>query len=212
MFSHVFYEWSREFNSSLPPTLVPLSYPLPSKYIDHSTGVEHRVPPTYKTRLNAVPGLRVKIQYDLSAKIVRSRRRIPFMTKTTRSVSRIDACVHPIPLPPSSPLSSASFDRRFRAASADRMTDGFFFFPFLRHPCRIHVPFIYRPRHQFFERVMLPPNPRFRPGTSNSRPRSAQSARSRRNSQTQKVFVYTIPSLHGERTTEIKVRAGFSAM
>ena len=85
MFSHVFYEWSREYNPSSPPSLITLSYPLPSKYIDHTTGLEHQVPPTYKARLNtAVPGLRVKVQYDLSAKIVRSRRRIPFMTKTMR--------------------------------------------------------------------------------------------------------------------------------
>lgn len=84
MFSHVFYEWSREYSSSPPPTLIPLSYPLPSKYIDHTTGIEHQMPPTYKARLNTgVPGLRVKVQYDLSAKIVRLRRRIPFMTKTT---------------------------------------------------------------------------------------------------------------------------------
>ena len=85
MFSHVFYEWSREYNPSPPPTLVPLSYPLPSRYKDHSTGLEHPMPPTYKARLNtAAPCLRVRVQYDLSAKIVRSRRRIPFMTKTTR--------------------------------------------------------------------------------------------------------------------------------
>jgi hypothetical protein len=72
-------------SSSPPPTPIPLSYPLPSKYIDHATGIEHQMPPSYKARLNtAVPGLRVKIQYDLSAKIVRSRRKIPFMTKTTR--------------------------------------------------------------------------------------------------------------------------------
>lgn len=85
MFSHVFYEWSREYGPSLPPTLIPLSYPLPSKYIDHVTGLEHQMPPTYKARLNAtIPGLRVRVEYDLSAKIVRTRRRIPFMTKTTR--------------------------------------------------------------------------------------------------------------------------------
>lgn len=85
MFSHVFYEWSRELNPSLPPALLPLSYPLPSKYIDPSTGIEHQIPPTYKARLNATtPGLRVKVQYDLSARIVRSRRKIPFMKKTTR--------------------------------------------------------------------------------------------------------------------------------
>ena len=97
MFSHVFYEWSREYNSSLPPTLVPLSYPLPSKYTDRSTGLEHLMPPTYKARLNtAVPGLRVKVQYDLSAKIVRSRRKIPFMTKTTRSVYRLHPPLFPL--------------------------------------------------------------------------------------------------------------------
>jgi len=85
IFSHVFYEWSRESNSPLPPALIPLSYPLPSKYIDNATGLEHQIPPTYKARLDAaIPGLRVKVQYDLSAKIVRSRRKFPFMTKTTR--------------------------------------------------------------------------------------------------------------------------------
>jgi hypothetical protein len=106
LFSHVFYEWSREYNSSMPPTLVPLSYPLPSKYTDHSTGLEHQMPPTYKARLNTtVPGLRVKVQYDLSAKIVRSRRRIPFMTKTTRYVHR-----SAILRPTSAPLSLRSQD------------------------------------------------------------------------------------------------------
>ena len=106
MFSHVFYEWSREYNSSPPPTLVPLSYPLPSKYIDHSTGFEHQVPPTYKAHLNAaLPGLRVKVQYDLSAKIVRSRRKIPFLTKTTRSVSRTRAAAaHTLPDSPTGPI------------------------------------------------------------------------------------------------------------
>lgn len=155
MFSHVFYEWSREYNSSLPPTLVPLSYPLPSKYTDHATGFEHQMPPTYKARLNtAVPGLRVKVQYELSAKIVRSRRGIPFVTKTTR----------------------------------------------------LHVPFIYRPRQPMLDRVPLPSNPRFRPGTSHSRPSSAHSThKSHNNSRTQNVFVYTSPSLRGERATEIKL-------
>ena len=96
MFSHVFYDWSREYNSSPPPAQVPLSYPLPSKYIDQSSGLEYQMPPTYKARLNtAAPGLRVKVQYDLSAKIVRSRRRIPFMTKTTRLVFRTRAHTSP---------------------------------------------------------------------------------------------------------------------
>jgi len=101
MFSHVFYEWSREYNSSPPPTLVPLSYPIPSKYIDHTTGYEHQVPPTYKAHLNAaLPGLRVKVQYDLSAKIVRSRRKIPFLTKTTRSVFQTSSTVRVQPIYP----------------------------------------------------------------------------------------------------------------
>ena len=105
MFSHVFYEWSREYNSSPPPTLVPLSYPLPSKYIDHTTGFEHQVPPTYKAHLNAaLPGLRVKVQYDLSAKIVRSRRKIPFLTKTTRSVSQTPVLHTFIPITPTGPM------------------------------------------------------------------------------------------------------------
>ncbi|KAF9643589.1 hypothetical protein BDM02DRAFT_3132325 [Thelephora ganbajun] len=155
MFSHVFYEWSREYNSSPPPTLIPLSYPLPSKYIDHTTGLEHQTPPTYKARLNnAVPGLRVKVQYDLFAKIVRSRRRIPFMTKTTR----------------------------------------------------LQVPFIYMPRQHLLDRIAFPLNPRFRPGNSHSRPGSAHSTqKGHSNSQTQKVFVYSTPSLYGERATEIKL-------
>lgn len=113
MFSHVFYEWSREYNSSPPPTLVPLSYPLPSKYIDHTTGFEHQVPPTYKAHLNAaLPGLRVKVQYDLSAKIVRSRRKIPFLTKTTRSVSQTPVLLVPRPGPTWTICSVPFFDRR----------------------------------------------------------------------------------------------------
>lgn len=111
MFSHVFYEWNRESNSP-PPTLVPLSYPLPSKYIDRSTGLEHQMPPTYKARLNtSMPGLRVKVQYDLSAKIVRSRRRIPFMTKTTRSVCRTRT--NPSPFSYRSDPKTFSFFRTF---------------------------------------------------------------------------------------------------
>ena len=57
---------------------------------------------------------------------------------------------------------------------------------------------------------MSPANPWFRPGTSNSRPGSAHSAhKGHGNGQAQKVFIYTNPSLHGERATEIKVRATF---
>jgi len=71
------------------------------------------------------------------------------------------------------------------------------------------MPFIYTPRHQSLEPVPLPSNPRFVFGNSHSRPGSAHSAhKGRNNSQTQKVFIYTSPSLHGERPTEIKVRAG----
>jgi len=122
MFSHVFYDWSREYNSSPPPTLVPLSYPLPSKYIDHSTGSEHQVPPTYKAHLNAaLPGLRVKIQYDLSAKIVRSRRKIPFLTKTTRSVFLSDTPIPILPLVRLNDLPVPFFDRRFRDISVYRV-------------------------------------------------------------------------------------------
>ena len=100
MFSHALYEWSRQYDSSPSPTLIPLSYPLPSKYIDHATGLEYQIPPTYKARLNtAAPGLRVKVQYDLSAKIVRSRRRIPFVTKTTRLVYRTQYKPIPVLLP-----------------------------------------------------------------------------------------------------------------
>ena len=133
MFSHIFYEWSREYNSSLPPTLVPLSYPLPSKYTDHATGLEHQMPPTYKARLNtAVPGLRVKVQYDLSAKIVRSRRKIPFMTKTTRLVHRLHTFTPTLALLPlrlrelPRPLFyllPPHLDRRFVTFLADRMVD-----------------------------------------------------------------------------------------
>jgi len=138
MFSNVFYEWSREYNSSPPPALVPLSYPLPSKYIDQSTGIEHQLPPTYKARLNtAVPGLRVKVQYDLSAKIVRSRRKIPFITKTTRLVSHAHAHPppHPFPLsyrsdprnpPPFYLFPPHLFDRRF--VSCPRIVDRLTFF------------------------------------------------------------------------------------
>ena len=105
MFSHAFYEWSREYNSSLPPTLIPISYPLPSKYTDHATGFEYKLPPTYKARLNtAVPGLRVKVQYDLSAKIVRSRRGIPFMTKTTRLVAQSPHAYTHLPASSTAPI------------------------------------------------------------------------------------------------------------
>lgn len=56
------------------------------------------------------------------------------------------------------------------------------------------------------DRVPLPSNPRFRLGTSQSRPSSAHSThRGHNNSRTQNVFVYTSPSLRGERATEIKV-------
>ncbi|KAF9783382.1 hypothetical protein BJ322DRAFT_1110263 [Thelephora terrestris] len=174
MFSHTFYEWSREYNSSLPPTLIPLSYPLPTKYTDHTTGFEHKMPPTYKARLNtAVPGLRVKVQYDLSAKIVRSRRGIPFLTKTTR-------------IPPV---------RRFTS-----------FLRTLIGVLWLHAPFIYRPKQPLLDRVALPLNSRFRPGTSQSRPSSAHSThKGHNNGRTQNVFVYTSPSLRGERATEIKL-------
>ena len=70
------------------------------------------------------------------------------------------------------------------------------------------MPFIYRPRHHLFERVALPPNPRFRLGDTHSRPGSSRSERKgHNNNQAQKVFIYTSPSLHGDRATEIKVRA-----
>jgi len=225
MFSNVFYEWSREYNSSSPPALVPLSYPLPSKYIDQSTGLEHQLPPTYKARLNtAVPGLRVKVQYDLSAKIVRSRRKIPFITKTTRLVSHAHAHPppHPFPLsyrsdpknpPPFYLFPPHLFDRRFVSCPriVDRLT---FFYTYFWHRSRIHVPFIYRPRYQPVDRVSLPPSPRFRPGSSKSRPGSSKSRpgsahstkKGHSSNQAQKVFIYTCPSLHGECETEIKVR------
>lgn len=134
MFSHAFYEWNREYNSSLPPTLISLSYPLPSKYTDRATGLEHQMPPTYKARLNtAVPGLRVKVQYDLSAKIVRSRRKIPFLTKTTRLVPKSHTFNTPrcflLPhrfedfLRRRSAFPPHLLDRRFVLFSADRVID-----------------------------------------------------------------------------------------
>lgn len=71
----------------------------------------------------------------------------------------------------------------------------------------LQAPFVYRPRHHLLDRVVLPANPRFRPGSSHSRPGSAHSAhRGHGNGQAQKIFVYTSPSLHDERATEIKVR------
>jgi len=70
------------------------------------------------------------------------------------------------------------------------------------------MPFIYTPRHHSLEPVSLPLNPRFVFGNSRSRPGSAHSARKgHSDTQTQRVFIYTIPSLHGQRPTEIKVRA-----
>lgn len=143
MFSHVFYEWSREYNSSLPPTLVPLSYPLPSKYTDRSTGLEHQMPPTYKARLNtAVPGLRVKVQYDLSAKIVRSRRKIPFLTKTTRSVYRLHT-LKPTALPFRGPLFHLFpphlLDRRL-VTSGDRLALMLLCFDFFKAPRAVYLP------------------------------------------------------------------------
>ena len=70
------------------------------------------------------------------------------------------------------------------------------------------MPFIYRPRHHLLERILLPPNPRFRPGTADSRPGSSRSVpKGHSNDQAQKVFIYTTPSLQGERPTEVKVRA-----
>ena len=82
-----------------------------------------------------------------------------------------------------------------------------FFFPSLVVFFRLHAPFIYRPKQPLLDRVPLPSNPRFRLGTSNSRPSSAHSTHKSHNSgRTQNVFVYTSPSLRGERATEIKVR------
>ena len=101
------------------------------------------------------------------------------------------------------------FDRSFCDVSADRLTL-FFLFPLVPGTwCsfRLHVPFIYTPRQHPVERLSLPSNHRFIPGNSHSRPGSAHSAhRGHGNGQTQKVFVYTSPSPHGERATEIKVR------
>jgi hypothetical protein len=83
MFSNTIFEWSSDMDLRC-PKLIALNYTIPSKYIDEDTGLPHMLPPSYKDRVNGIPGFKVRVNYQIIATFTHSRQMARLWRKYTR--------------------------------------------------------------------------------------------------------------------------------
>lgn len=83
MFNHTFFEWDYSIDPRI-PNVVPINCPIPEKYMDEDTGLQHELPPSYRARLSGIPGFKVRVSYEIDGTFTRARPKASLLKKLTQ--------------------------------------------------------------------------------------------------------------------------------